>query len=372
MCSFHLTTDHDGSSCPDMIRHVQMKSTKDKLGEFTEVDKIQEVPGNSGSFYFEYESDSERGGNILVTLEDPACAILTRNQPTSQLAPFANSSGANFKGKDPTSNGFSFHAKTPEVKILQRNFESKNNSSPFPSFDIIEFCKASTVQLSTAKYLKLNPKELDKLVKYVKGDSTSESSMHKCVIDSDLFISKIPTSASCPCTDLITPCAFHNAEDKLGIEVLKPKPFYISLLLNGQKLSNCIIDLGVSDNIMPSSVSRSLGLTLTKTFGRCYLMDGKQVPLIGQVKDVQVVLAACPDKRVRLTILIADIPASYGMLLSRTFYKELGGEIKMDWLEAIIPLGKQKIKLEPEPKNKYTVFPSDNPKAQILFQECEF
>lgn len=101
-------------------------------------------------------------------------------------------------------------------------------------------------------------------------------------------------------------------------------------------------------------------------------MDVKQVPLIGQVKDAQVVLAACPDKRVKLTILVADIPASYGMLLSRTLCKELGGEIKMEWSEAIIPLGKQKIKLEPESKNKYTVFPSDNPKAQILFQECQF
>lgn len=101
-------------------------------------------------------------------------------------------------------------------------------------------------------------------------------------------------------------------------------------------------------------------------------MDGKQVPLIGQVKDAQAMLAACPDKRVNLTILVADIPASYGMLLSRTFCKELGGEIKMDWSEAIVPLGKQKIKLEHEPKNKYTVFPSDNPEAQILFQDCEF
>lgn len=91
---------------------------------------------------------------------------------------------------------------------------------------------------------------------------------------------------------------------------------------------------------MPSLVAKSLGLTLTKTFGRCFSMDRKQVPLIGQVKDVQVVLATCPDKRVRLTILVADSPASYGMLLSRTFCKNLGGEIKMDWSEAIIPLGK--------------------------------
>lgn len=78
-------------------------------------------------------------------------------------------------------------------------------------------------------------------------------------------------------------------------------------------------------------------------------------------------LAACPNKRVRLTILVADIPVSYEMLLSRMFYKDLGGKIKMDWSEAIIPLGNQKIKLEPKPKNKYTIFPSDNPKAQILF-----
>lgn len=83
-------------------------------------------------------------------------------------------------------------------------------------------------------------------------------------------------------------------------------------------------------------------------------------------------LAACPNKRVRLAILVVDILVSYRMLLSRTFCKDLRGEIKMDWSEAIIPLGNQKIKLEPEPKNKYTVFPLDNPKAQILFQECEF
>lgn len=79
-------------------------------------------------------------------------------------------------------------------------------------------------------------------------------------------------------------------------------------------------------------------------------------------------LATCLNKRVKLTILVANIPASYGMLLRRTFCKDLGGEIKMDWSEAIIPLGKQKIKLEPKLKNRYTVFPFDNPKAQIPFQ----
>ena len=106
---------------------------------------------------------------------------------------------------------------------------------------------------------------------------------------------------------------------------------------------------------MPAPVAKVLGLDLTKMYGRCYSMDDKQVPLIGQVKDVQVVLHAYPDKRLKLTILIADIPASYGMLLSRTFCKDMGGEIKMDWSEASILVGKKKVKLELEPK-KYIYY----------------
>lgn len=91
---------------------------------------------------------------------------------------------------------------------------------------------------------------------------------------------------------------------------------------------------------MPSTVAKALGLSLTKSFGKCYSMDSKQIPLLGQIKDAQVVLASHLDKRIKLTILIADIATSYGMLLSRTFCRDLGGEIKMDWSQAIIPIGK--------------------------------
>lgn len=28
--------------------------------------------------------------------------------------------------------------------------------------------------------------------------------------------------------------------------------------------------------------------------------------------------------------------------------------------------------MQPEPKSKFTVFPSDDPKAQILYHECQF
>ncbi|XP_059075100.1 uncharacterized protein LOC131875096 [Cryptomeria japonica] len=44
-----------------------MGSTKDELEDFTEAEKIQEVPGDSGSFYLEYKSDSERGATDHFT-----------------------------------------------------------------------------------------------------------------------------------------------------------------------------------------------------------------------------------------------------------------------------------------------------------------
>ena len=105
----------------------------------------------------------------------------------------------------------------------------------------------------------------------------------------------------------------------------KPDPFYISLYINGCKLSNCIIDSGASDNVMPYSIAKALGLNLTKMHGRCYSMDAKQFPLLGQIKDAQVTLASHPEKKLLLTILVANILASYGLLLSKSFCRDLGG-----------------------------------------------
>ncbi|KAH9308697.1 hypothetical protein KI387_036608, partial [Taxus chinensis] len=75
------------------------------------------------------------------------------------------------------------------------------------------------------------------------------------------------------------------------------KPFYLSLLINGFKFSNCIIDAGASDNMMPEKVAHALGLTLTKSYRRCYFMKTKQVPLIGQIKDAQFAFVTFPEKR---------------------------------------------------------------------------
>ncbi|KAH9322364.1 hypothetical protein KI387_017003, partial [Taxus chinensis] len=62
------------------------------------------------------------------------------------------------------------------------------------------------------------------------------------------------------------------------------------------------------------------------------------VPLIGQIKDAQFAFVAFPKKRVKMTVLVVDIPAAYGILLGRRFCSEVGGEIHMDWSKARIPV----------------------------------
>lgn len=90
------------------------------------------------------------------------------------------------------------------------------------------------------------------------------------------------------------------------------------------------------------------------------------------MKDAQVALATHPTKKIKLTILVANIMAGCGMILSIFFYREMGGDIKMHWSCAIIPVGNKKIKLEPKEKEKFIVLEFDDPKVQILYQEMEF
>jgi hypothetical protein len=42
--------------------------------------------------------------------------------------------------------------------------------------------------------------------------------------------------------------------------VRKTPPFYVTLVMNGFRVNNCIIDLGASTTVMPINVFKQLGL----------------------------------------------------------------------------------------------------------------
>ena len=177
-------------------------------------------------------------------------------------------------------------------------------------FDFIQFCEESKIQISPIDYLKSHPYELKRLVDRCKGN-TSDLNHNVTVEEGNVTLTS----------------NLFNQEDSTILATSprkKPDPFYISLYINGCKLNNYIIDLAALDNVMPYYVAMALGLNLTKVHERCYSMAAKKVPLLEQIKDAQVALASHLKKKLLLTILVVDILASYGLLLSRSFYRDLG------------------------------------------------
>ena len=99
------------------------------------------------------------------------------------------------------------------------------------AFDIVEFYRSSSISISPAKYLRLNPKELDKLVQYVKGgpvigakftDNMTENmkASGEPIVTSDRYTEN--NRYRKPTTNVV------DRETKER----KPNPFYVSLLLN--------------------------------------------------------------------------------------------------------------------------------------------
>lgn len=142
MCVFHLIDEHDGNSYLEMVRYAQLVNFKDTSNEW-EGEESSKQPGDSEIHFLEYKSDSERGGDILVTLEDPSCAVLTRNQQNVKPQGASSSSSAAFKSK----------GLDPNFSINDQKLQEPSFFKPVvkdSSFDIIESCKSSQIQITPA------------------------------------------------------------------------------------------------------------------------------------------------------------------------------------------------------------------------------
>ena len=128
-------------------------------------------------------------------------------------------------------------------------------------FEFIQFCEDSKIQISPLDYLKSHPSKLKRLVDQCKGDALELNHSVTVEVREETLTSNL-----------------FNQEDSFVLVTSpgqKTDPFYISLYINRCKLSNCIIDSGASDNVMPYSIAKALGLNLTKVHRRCYSMDVK-------------------------------------------------------------------------------------------------
>jgi hypothetical protein len=92
------------------------------------------------------------------------------------------------------------------------------------------------------------------------------------------------------------------------------------------------------------------------------------VQCLGVIKDLVVTLFQLPMKSVVMDIVVADVPPKFGMLLSRSWIKRLGGTLQMDLTYATIPVfGGEHRRLYREAQLAYIVSDEADPTNHPIF-----
>jgi hypothetical protein len=185
------------------------------------------------------------------------------------------------------------------------------------------------------------------------------------------FSELLQSEASSLSTDSI------NLQDEKPTVILGPMvedrddsspPFYTSLNIHDKVLHNCLMDSGASHNLMPKTVMEELGLEVTRAYHDLYSFDSRKVQCLGVIKDLVVTLFQLPMKSVVMDIVVADVPPKFGMLLSRSWIKRLGGTLQMDLTYATIPVfGGEHRRLYREAQLAYIINDEANPTNHPIF-----
>jgi ribonuclease HI len=145
-------------------------------------------------------------------------------------------------------------------------------------------------------------------------------------------------------------------------------PFYTSLNIHDKVLHNCLMDSRASHNLMPKIVMEELGLEVTKAYHDLYSFDSRRLQCLRFIKYLVVSLFQLPMKGVVMDIVVADVPPKFGMLLSTSWIKRLGGTLQMDLTYATIPVfGGEHRRLYREAQLAYIVSDEANPTNHPIF-----
>ena len=93
----------------------------------------------------------------------------------------------------------------------------------------------------------------------------------------------------------------------------KNQPFFITLLVNGSNLYNCMLDSGATSNVMPKKVMEQLNLRISRPYHNICAMDSKNMEVCGLIKDLQVHLTMFPDIQLTMDVVVVDVPDAWAM-----------------------------------------------------------
>ena len=101
----------------------------------------------------------------------------------------------------------------------------------------------------------------------------------------------------------------------------------------------CLIDGGMGPSVMPKIIMKDLGLSCTNENTRSMLSyNSLQQSIIGEIKDVTLVLCMHPEIRATLNIQVIDMPVSnYSIILGRDWQALTGGYLSIDETHLYVP-----------------------------------
>ena len=79
-----------------------------------------------------------------------------------------------------------------------------------------------------------------------------------------------------------------------------------------------------------------IGLGTAKPYKDIYSLNSERVQCLGMIKDLLVGMVKIPRKFVMMDGIIANVPPTYGMLLSRQWGTFVGGSIQFELPYSII------------------------------------
>jgi hypothetical protein len=145
-------------------------------------------------------------------------------------------------------------------------------------------------------------------------------------------------------------------------------PFYTSLNIHDKVLHNCLMDSMESHNLMPKNFMEELGLEISKYYHDLYSFDSRRVQCLGVIKNILVTLFQLPMKSVVMDIVVVDVPPKFGMLLSISWIKRVGGTLQMDLTYATISVFRgEHIRLYREDQLAYIINDEEDPTNHPIF-----
>ena len=97
--------------------------------------------------------------------------------------------------------------------------------------------------------------------------------------------------------------------------------FLLTFEIFNNNVHNCMVDSGASSNVMPFSVCQKLNVDPKKSNIQIVRLDQSKVRVLGEMRNVLIILSVDSHVHQTIDILVVDIPEAYGLLLSRDWSK---------------------------------------------------